>query len=81
MVGGDFNTWSSRDAALKLMLRAFPSSPPITGEPSRGPFPTDHLFFRADPEGRASLVPSSYRTVPILYGSDHHARIFRIALR
>lgn len=81
VVGGDFNTWSSRDAALKLMLRTFPDSPPITGETSRGPFPADHLFFKADDGRSFSLVPSSYRTVHTAHGSDHHARIFRIAIR
>lgn len=81
VVGGDFNTWSSRDASLKLMLRTFSDSPPVTGETSRGPFPADHLFFRADEGGEFSLVPSSYRTVVDSHGSDHHARIFRIAVR
>lgn len=81
VVGGDFNTWSSRDASLKLMLRTFSDSPPVTGETSRGPFPADHLFFRADNGGEFSLVPSSYRTVRDGHGSDHHARIFRIAVQ
>jgi hypothetical protein len=81
VVGGDFNTWSSRDAALKVMLRAFPSSPPITGETSRGPFPTDHLFFRTDSAEQFSLVPSTYRAISNRHGSDHQALIFRIAVR
>ncbi|MGW8266909.1 MAG: endonuclease/exonuclease/phosphatase family protein, partial [Longimicrobiales bacterium] len=81
VVGGDFNTWSSRDASLKLMTQTFSDSPPVGRETTRGPFPADHLFFRADEGGEFSLVPSSYRTVPDSHGSDHHARIFRIAVR
>ena len=81
VVGGDFNTWSSRDAALKAMRRSFPDSPPMTRETTRGPFPADHLFFRADSAGRFSLVPSTYRVLSSRYSSDHQARIFRIAVR
>jgi endonuclease/exonuclease/phosphatase family metal-dependent hydrolase len=81
VVGGDFNTWSSRDAALKVMLLSHPDSPPITWETSMGPFPADHLFFRADREGTFALVPNSYRTIQGLYGSDHQARIFRLSLK
>jgi len=81
VVGGDFNTWSSRDAALKVVLQRHPESPPITWETSMGPFPADHLFFRADQEGTFALVPDSYRTIQDLYGSDHQARIFRLSLK
>lgn len=81
VVGGDFNTWSSRDAALKTMLESHPDSPPITGETSRGPFPADHIFFKADPEGAFSLVPFSYRTISDSQGSDHLARFLKISVR
>jgi endonuclease/exonuclease/phosphatase family metal-dependent hydrolase len=81
IVGGDFNTWSSRDAALKLVLSRHPESPPITRETSMGPFPADHLFIRGDEDGIISLVPGSYRTLQSLYGSDHQARILRLSLK
>jgi hypothetical protein len=81
VVGGDFNTWSSRNAALKAMLQAFPDSPPITTETSSGPFPADHIFFRADPKEPFLLVPSSYRTVPTFHDSDHIARILQLSVR
>jgi endonuclease/exonuclease/phosphatase family metal-dependent hydrolase len=80
VVGGDFNTWSSRDAALKAMIRSYPQSPPITSQTTRGPFPTDHVLFRAGPEGVLSLVPSSYRVLKDPYGSDHQARLLRISV-
>ncbi len=81
VVGGDFNTWSSRDASLKVMNRSHPDSPPLTTQTTRGPFPADHLFFRADREGRFNFVPASYRVFADSYGSDHQPRVFRIAFR
>jgi endonuclease/exonuclease/phosphatase family metal-dependent hydrolase len=80
VVGGDFNTWSSRDAALKAMVRSYPQSPPVTSQTTRGPFPTDHVFFRAGAAGPFSLVPSSYRALEDPYGSDHQARLLRIVV-
>lgn len=80
LVGGDFNTWSSRDAALKAMVRNYPQSPLVTSRTTRGPFPADHLFFRAGEGGPFSLVPSSYRVLGSGYGSDHQARLLRISV-
>lgn len=81
VVGGDFNTWVSRDASLKEAAEEFPDSPPVTGQGTRGPFPADHMFFRSDPDGRLTLVADSYRVLQELYGSDHHARILRLRLQ
>jgi len=78
VVGGDFNTWSSRDGSLKLLGQALPDSPPVSWEGTRGPFPTDHLFFRRDPEGRVQLVEGSYALLANSHGSDHHPRVVRL---
>jgi endonuclease/exonuclease/phosphatase family metal-dependent hydrolase len=80
LVGGDFNTWSGRESALKMLRRTFPESPPWDGQSTRGPFPTDHIFFKAaaDADGTgelsARLVPGSYRRIQNRYSSDHHGR-------
>ncbi len=80
LVGGDFNTWSGGESALKLLRRSFPHSPPWDGQTTRGPFPTDHIFFRAgsdaDSTGQISvqLIPGSYRRIQNRYSSDHHGR-------
>jgi endonuclease/exonuclease/phosphatase family metal-dependent hydrolase len=78
VAGGDFNTWSSRDGSLKRMSRALPDSPPLSPEGTRGPFPTDHLFFRSDPDGLLKIVPGSYERIEDTYGSDHNPRLFRL---
>jgi hypothetical protein len=74
------NTWGSRDGSLKEMLAHFPDSPPVTAKPTRGPFPPDHIFFRAGPGPGAPfrLDPDSYQVIQELYGSDHNARRLRL---
>jgi endonuclease/exonuclease/phosphatase family metal-dependent hydrolase len=80
LVGGDFNTWSGGESALKMVRAAFPDSPPWDGLSTMGPFPTDHIFFRkgstgGDPvEGPSPLVADSYRRIDRRYSSDHHGR-------
>ena len=77
VVGGDFNTWSAEETAIKLMREAFPDSPAWDGLPTRGSFPADHMFFR-----RRSFVNfdiDGYRRVENAYGSDHLGR--RLTLR
>lgn len=77
VVGGDFNTWSNNETALKLMREAFPDSPQWDGLGTRGSFPADHMFFR-----RGSFINfhvDGYERVDNLHGSDHHAR--RLTLR
>jgi len=81
VVAGDFNTWSARDGSLKLLQDGLPDSPPISGEGTRGPFPTDHIFFRGDSEGRIRLVDGSYENIEDAHGSDHNPRILRLRVR
>ena len=45
VVGGDFNTWSADESALKRLAIYFSNSPPWDGRPTRGPFPPDHIQF------------------------------------
>lgn len=75
IVGGDFNTWSVHETVIKHFYREFPDSPPHDGEPTRGAYPTDFLFFRRGFEAQAGLVPDSHRLVQDSYHSDHKARI------
>jgi endonuclease/exonuclease/phosphatase (EEP) superfamily protein YafD len=75
VVGGDFNTWVSRDASLKAVADQYPESPPVGPEATRGPFPADHIFFRSGPDGRPTLLDDSYVLVDDYYGSDHKARL------
>ena len=72
VVGADLNTWASKEGAAALMRRAFPQSPPWDGRPTRGVFPTDHVFFRSNME---SPQVSDYRVLESSYRSDHHARV------
>ncbi len=72
VVGADLNTWAPDETAALLMRRAFPQSPPWDGRTTRGPFPTDHLFFRSGGDGPHL---SDYRVVESNYHSDHRARI------
>jgi len=76
IVGGDFNTWSSNETVIKHFYREFPDSPPDDGQPTRGAYPTDYLFFRRGSDGSIDLMPGSYRRVEDSYHSDHRARIF-----
>ncbi|NJD18715.1 MAG: hypothetical protein FIA95_05460 [Gemmatimonadetes bacterium] len=73
LVGGDFNTWSGFEGALRLFRAACPGSPPWNGKGTRGPFPTDHVFFRkgADTDVGVALLADSYRRLDVRYGSDH----------
>jgi endonuclease/exonuclease/phosphatase family metal-dependent hydrolase len=73
LVGGDFNTWSGFEAALRLFRLDFPDSPPWGGKSTRGVFPTDHIFFRkgASPAREVTLLPDTYRRLDVRYGSDH----------
>jgi endonuclease/exonuclease/phosphatase family metal-dependent hydrolase len=80
VVGGDFNTWVSRDASLKAVAAVFPDSPPVGPEGTRGPFPADHVFFRSDRGRRLTLVPDSYTIVENAYGSDHKARLLKLSV-
>jgi len=71
VAGGDMNTWSTSEGAFRQLLAAFPDSPEWHGEPTRGSFPTDHLFFRNGTTEGGFSTPVSYRTVDIDYNSDH----------
>ncbi len=72
-IAGDLNTWSTRETALRLLLREFPDSPPVLQEPTRGPFPTDHLLFRTDGSGVGdAFLADSYRRIDATYYSDHN---------
>ena len=75
VVGGDFNTWSADESALKRLAIYFPDSPPWDGRPTRGPFPPDHILYRTVQGSRIDLVEGSYRRFDETYGSDHAARI------
>ncbi len=75
VVGGDFNTWSSDESALKNLAVHFPDSPPWDGRPTRGPFPPDHILYRTVQGSRIDLVAGSYRRFEETYGSDHAGRI------
>jgi len=73
LVGGDFNAWSGFETAVRLFRAALPDSPRWDGDPTRGPFPTDHIFFRSgpDPEPGVALLADSYQRLDVRYGSDH----------
>ncbi len=75
VVGGDFNTWSADESALKRLAVHFPDSPPWDGRPTRGPFPPDHILYRTVQGSRIDLVEDSYRRFEETYGSDHAGRI------
>ncbi len=75
VIGGDFNTWSADESALKRLASHFPDSPPWDGHPTRGPFPADHILFRTVGGSRIELVENSYRRIDEPYGSDHAARV------
>ena len=87
LLGGDFNTWSGGESALKRLRSAFADSPEWDGRASRGPFPTDHLFFRRGSggpgvggrggagNGNVVLVSESYGLIEQKYSSDHRGRL------
>ncbi len=72
IVGGDFNTWASGETALKLMHEAFPDSPEWDGEPTRGSFPPDHIFFRR--RSFTTFAVEGYTRIDDPFGSDHQGR-------
>jgi endonuclease/exonuclease/phosphatase family metal-dependent hydrolase len=76
LLAGDLNTWSVHETALRYLLAAFPQSPPVSAEGTRGAFPTDHVLYRRGPNG-GELVASSYQRIADAYYSDHHAVVVR----
>jgi hypothetical protein len=68
VAGGDFNTWSETETALRRFAVRFPDSPPADPTPTRTHFPTDHIFFRrgeADGGGRHGELPTRAGTLPL----------------
>lgn len=81
VLGGDLNTWSTKESALRYLLRYFPESPRPLMDRTRGPFPTDHVLFRRDHQrGTAEIVPGSYRRVEDRFYSDHHPIVVHFRL-
>lgn len=75
VVGGDLNTWSVPEGALKQLLAYFPASPAWHGEPTRGAFPTDHLLLRLPSRGAngsAAFHLVDYGRLEETFNSDHH---------
>ncbi len=79
VAGGDLNTWSTAEGAFRRMQLLFPESPEWHGEPTRGPFPTDHLFFRVGDRAVWSAL-DNYRRIDRAYGSDHYPVAAQIRL-
>jgi endonuclease/exonuclease/phosphatase family metal-dependent hydrolase len=79
VLAGDFNTWSQKESALRLLLRNFPDSPRPLMDRTRGPFPADHLLLRhhGDAGPAATLIPGSYRRVANRFYSDHNPIVAR----
>jgi hypothetical protein len=75
VAGGDLNTWSVSEGALKQLRAYFSSSPEWHGQPTRKSFPTDHLLLRL-PSGGASLSADlalvDYGRLDETFNSDHH---------
>ncbi len=79
VLAGDLNTWSDRESTLRQLRERFPDSPPPLGEPTHGPFPTDHILFRrAGVAGSPRLVEGSYVRIDESYYSDHYAIMARV---
>lgn len=72
VIAGDLNTWSTRETALRHLLEHFPDSPPILADPTRGPFPTDHLLFRRADGSGFTVLSETYRRIEDVYYSDHN---------
>lgn len=74
VIGGDFNTWSSSETALKRLRRAFPHSPEWDGLGTWRvlDLPVDHILFRRGPFANVTL--HGYRRLDEHYGSDHFGR-------
>ncbi len=71
VVGGDTNASSLRETALRRLRDLFPDSPGPLPRGTRGPFPTDHLFFRSGASD-VRVVEGSYRRITDTYYSDHN---------
>jgi endonuclease/exonuclease/phosphatase family metal-dependent hydrolase len=78
VVGGDFNTWSVHEGALRHMVSRF-TSVPLDASGTRGGMPADHMFLRAPESAGVRVVPGSYRVLDEPYLSDHRARTLRLA--
>ncbi len=74
--GGDLNTSTTGETALRYLYDWFTDSPPFHGEPTRSGFPTDHLLLRGG--GVLEIEQGSYRRIDDAYGSDHHPVIVRV---
>lgn len=72
IVGADMNTWAGNESTLTRMRSAFPQSPEWDGLATRGPFPTDHIFFRT--RDQAAFAIETYERIEDSYSSDHYAR-------
>jgi len=72
VIAGDLNTWSARETALRHLVEYFPDSPPLLEEPTRGPFPTDHILFRTGQDG-VQVLSHTYHRIDNTYHSDHNA--------
>jgi len=72
LAGGDLNTFSRRETALRWLREAFPASPETLESPTRPPFPTDHLLLDGTDTGLAEVVEGSYRRADDDFGSDHY---------
>jgi endonuclease/exonuclease/phosphatase family metal-dependent hydrolase len=75
VLGGDLNTFSNRETALRKLRRYFGESPPPFNEPTRGPIHADHILFRANTffDSRPDhIIPGSYQRIDDLYYSDHY---------
>ena len=43
-----------------------------------GPFPTDHIFFRAQAAGGIRLIPGTYRILDDKHHSDHQGLVILV---
>jgi endonuclease/exonuclease/phosphatase family metal-dependent hydrolase len=92
LVAGDLNTWSERQTAVQRLVEYFPDSPPVDDSPTRGAFPTDHLFALVreevlpsvdgdeirTPIRHLTVDASSYELISDSYLSDHKPRRVRL---
>ncbi len=92
LVAGDLNTWSERQTAIQRLVEYFPDSPPVDDQPTRGQFPTDHIFAivgqpaalaldgnDATPVIRGLTIDAeSYALIADRYLSDHKPRLLRL---
>lgn len=75
IAGGDLNTWSVHEGAMKQLRSYFAASPEWHGKPTRGSFPTDHLLlYLPNGKGRfsAPVALEDYNRVDDTYNSDHN---------